>query len=60
MKVLDPFLGRSEDFFSSLTLEQLTKAQGVNPALDLRTLKGAWPEGEDVEGFLAVIEQSNS
>jgi hypothetical protein len=59
VKVLDPFLGHAEDFFSGLNLEQLTKAQGVDPAFDLRTLKNAWPEGEDVETFLAAIERAN-
>lgn len=59
VKVLDPFFGHTEDFFSGLNLEQLTKAQGVDPTFDLRTLKGAWPEDDDVETFLAAIEQAN-
>lgn len=59
VKVLDPFFGHTGDFFSSLSLEQLTKAQGVDPAFDLRTLKNAWPEDEEVETFLAAIEQTS-
>ena len=59
VKVLDPFLGPPEDFFSGLNVEQLTRTQGVDPAFDLRTLTNAWPEDEDVEEFLAVIKQAN-
>src|SRR5882672_3444076 len=49
VKVLNPPLGLGDDFFKVLTLEQLTKVQGVDPTFDLRTLEDAWPEGEDVE-----------
>lgn len=66
VKVLDPFFGHARpasppvvDFFSGLNLEQLTKAQGVDPTFDLRTLENAWPENEDVETFLAAIEQTS-
>jgi len=58
VKVLDPFLGPAEGFFSNLNLEQLTRGQGVDPTFDLRTLKNAWPEEEDVETFLAAADQS--
>jgi hypothetical protein len=57
--VLDPLLGPAEDFFSGLNLEQLTKSQRVDPTFDLRTLRNAWPENEDVEKFLATIERAN-
>jgi hypothetical protein len=56
---LDPFLSTGFDFFSPLTLDQLTKAQGVDPTLDLRqTPKDVWPEDEDVDAFLASIDQN--
>ena len=58
VKVLDPFFDHSQAFFASMTLEQLTKAQGVDPTFDLRTLKDAWPEDEDVEAFLATLEHA--
>jgi hypothetical protein len=60
VQVLDPFLGPVDDFFAGSSIEQLTKAQGVDPRFDLRTLKNAWPEDEDVETFLAAIEQGSS
>lgn len=56
VKTLDPMLGSAEDFFAGLTIEQLTKAQGVDPMFDLRTLEDAWPDDEDVETFLAAAE----
>jgi hypothetical protein len=55
---LDPFLGQAEGFFAPLSLEQLTRAQGVDPAFDLRTLTDAWPEDEDVDAFLAAIDNA--
>ena len=60
VKVLNPGLGIEEDFFEGLTLEQLTKAQGVDPAFDLRTIKDAWPKDEDVEEFLAAVARGHS
>ena len=59
VRVLDPFLSHGDDFVAGLSLEQLTKTQGVDPTFDLRTLENAWPEDEDVEEFLAAIEQRN-
>jgi hypothetical protein len=59
VKVLDPFFGHTEDFFSGVSLEQLTKAQGVDPMFDLRTLRNVWLEDEDVDTFLAAIEQAS-
>src|SRR5690348_13642831 len=38
---LDPFLSEGRGFFESLSLADLTKAQGVNPAFDLRSLPNA-------------------
>jgi hypothetical protein len=58
VKRLDPFLGQAEGFFAPLSLEQLTRAQGVDPAFDLRTLTDAWPEDEDVDAFLAAIDNA--
>jgi hypothetical protein len=58
VKRLDPFLGQVEGFLTPLNLEQLTSAQGVDPAFDLRTLTDAWPEDEDVNAFLAAIENA--
>lgn len=57
VRILDPHLGSAEDFFAGLTLEQLTKAQGVDPTFDLRTLNNAWFEDEDIETFLAAAQQ---
>jgi hypothetical protein len=59
VKALDPFLEQVDDFFSGLNLEQLTKAQGVDPTFDLRRLTDAWPQDEDVETFLAAVEKGN-
>jgi len=58
VKTLDPFLGHTDYFFAPKSLEQLTKAQGVDPTFDLRTLNNAWPEDEDVDTFLAAIEKA--
>ncbi len=55
VKVLNPFLGEQDDFFAPHTIQQLTQAQGINPAFDLRTLENAWPADEDVESFLEAI-----
>lgn len=41
-------------------LDQLTMAQGVNPAFDLRTVKDVWPEGADLEQFLAATRVDSS
>jgi hypothetical protein len=60
LKVLDPHLGGADDFFAELTLEQLTKAQGVDPTFDLRTLNYAWPDDGDIETFLAAAGQGRS
>lgn len=59
VEVLDPFLAQGLDFFVPLTLSQLTKAQGVDPATDLRRApKDIWPDDDDVEAFLASIDQN--
>jgi hypothetical protein len=58
-KVLDPFLGNADEFFAPLSIEQLTKAQGVDPTFDLRAINNAWPEDEDVEAFLAAIGKAH-
>lgn len=45
-----------EDFWAQPTVAQLTHAHGLDPAFDLRTLTDGWPEGDDVDGFLAAID----
>jgi hypothetical protein len=60
VEVLDPFLGHADDFVSGLTIEQLTKAQGVDPKLDLRTIEDVWPEKEDVDQFLLGVYKRRS
>jgi hypothetical protein len=54
VQILDPFLDQTETFFQHRTLDQLTREQGVDPAVDLRTLRDAWPDDEDVDAFLAA------
>jgi hypothetical protein len=56
--VLDPSMLEREGFFATPTLEQLTKEQGVDPTFDIRTLRDAWPDDEDVDKFLAAIENA--
>ena len=60
VKVLNPGLGIGDDFFEGLSLEQLTTSQGVDPAFDLRTVRDAWPQDEDIDDFLAAIERGHS
>jgi len=55
--VLDPFLAPTDDFFSNRSIQQLTESQGTDPAFDLRTLEHGWPADDDVDAFLAAIEQ---
>lgn len=59
VRVLNPFLGPTDDFFSSRTIQQLTEAQGTDPKFDLRTLENGWPADDDVDAFLSAIEQSH-
>jgi hypothetical protein len=59
--ILDPFLGRlSEEFFSGLSIEQLTKAQGVDPTYDLRKVGNVWPDEDDIDTFLAGVYERRS
>jgi hypothetical protein len=42
-------------FFESKSFEQLAAEQEVEPLRDPRALAGGWPEGEDLDEFLAEI-----
>jgi hypothetical protein len=46
------------EFFASLTLEELAKAQGVSPIKSPKQMAGAWPEDEDVDQFLLETYQT--
>lgn len=46
------------DFFSSLTIEELSEAQGVKPLKDPSILAGAWPADEDLDEFLKETYRS--
>ncbi|MCW5200582.1 hypothetical protein VU07_02015 [Desulfobulbus sp. F4] len=46
----------SRDFWNSPTLNELAKAQHVQPIEDVRTLFGTWP-GEEDDGFEDVIKE---
>ncbi|MGH9793609.1 MAG: hypothetical protein ACRD5G_02450 [Candidatus Acidiferrales bacterium] len=50
--------GAGRDFFLSLTLEQLAKAQGVKPLTDPSVLAGAWPEDDDIDEFIEDLYRS--
>ena len=43
-------------FWESRTLEELARAQNVQPIADARALFGTWP-GEENDGFEAAIEE---
>lgn len=45
----------SQDFWDSLTLEELADSQNVLPLEDARALFGTWP-GEDNDGFESIID----
>jgi len=53
---LPPGAPTARDFWESPTLDELAKAQDVQPATDVTTLFGTWP-GEVDDGFEEVIEQ---
>ena len=44
------------NFWQSWTLEELARAQNVQPIADSRALFGTWP-GEKNDGFEAAIEE---
>lgn len=50
--------GAGRDFFLSLTLEQLAKAQGVKPLHDPGILAGVWPEDDDIDEFIEDLYRS--
>lgn len=45
-------------FFASLTLEELAKAQGVSPMKNPKQMAGGWPADEDVDQFVLETYQS--
>ena len=46
----------SQDFWESLTIDELAESQNVKPMLDVRTLFGTWPDKED-DGFEETINE---
>ena len=46
----------TQNFWESPTLNELAKAQNVQPTVDVRALFGTWP-GEEDDGFEAVIDE---
>ena len=46
----------SQNFWESLSLEELAKAQGVKPMKDASDLIGTWP-GEENDGFEEWIDE---
>ena len=45
-----------QNFWESPTLDELAHFQNVQPLMDVQTLFGTWPGGED-DGFEAVIDE---
>ncbi len=43
-------------FWESPTLEQLARAQNVQPMTDVKSLFGTWPGDED-DGFEATVDE---
>lgn len=43
-------------FWDSPTLEQLARAQNVQPMTDVKSLFGTWP-GEEDDGFEAAVDE---
>ena len=43
-------------FWDSPTLEQLARAQNVQPMTDVKLLFGTWP-GEEDDGFEAAVDE---
>jgi hypothetical protein len=58
ISVVEQLLIGARDFYTGRSLEQLAKAQGVEPLENARVLVGGWPEGEDVDEFLEDIYSS--
>lgn len=46
----------SGNFWKSLTLEELARAQNVQPVADVQALFGTWP-GEESDGFEAAVDE---
>lgn len=49
---IDPLSVTAADFFSGKSLEELAKAQGIEPLRKLSGLKGGWPDDEPLDEFL--------
>lgn len=58
VSVVEQLLIGAKDFYTGHSLEQLAKAQGVEPLDNSKTLAGGWPEGEDEDEFLEDIYSS--
>lgn len=48
----DPLSVTAADFFSGKSIEELAKAQGIEPLRKLALLKGGWPDDEPLDEFL--------
>jgi hypothetical protein len=53
IEIMDELLLGARDFFLSRTLERLAEAQGVRPLDNPREMAGGWPEGENLDEFIA-------
>ena len=49
---IDPLSVTAADFFSGKSLEELAKAQSIEPLRKLSVLKGGWPDDEPLDEFL--------
>jgi hypothetical protein len=58
ISVVEQLLIGAKDFYTGRSLEQLAKAQGVEPLDNPKVLAGGWPEGDDVDEFLEDIYSS--
>jgi hypothetical protein len=49
---IDPLSVTAADFFTGKSIEELAKAQGIQPMRKLSVLKGGWPDDESLDEFL--------
>ncbi len=54
---IDTPLMDAKEFFTSRTIEELAKIQGVKPLKNPADLMGGWPADEDVDEFLEYVYQ---
>lgn len=50
----------SVPFWTTLSLEELAKLQGVGPMRDLDSLGALWPTDDDPDRLLAFLEEERS